>query len=375
MIDNIQHNHSGHDHQIHDHSHAHSHDYEGFESFFSNQFSDIIQHAIVITTFVFLMMLVIEYINVQTQGLWQRKLKKNKFSQYLFAALLGAIPGCLGAYTAVALFSHKLISFGAVVTTMIATSGDEAFMMFAMIPKEAVIITVSLFVIAIISGLLADKFVKASWITSKFKENKLPIHEEEKDCKCIDKTNLISKSFSVHRILISALLIVIAALIIFGVLSLHGQLWMQITMLIAIAFSLFIVLSVPEHFLKEHLWDHIVKVHIPKIFLWTFLTLLAVGILMSFIDVETFISNNKILVMMIAVLIGIIPQSGPHLIFITLFMNGTIPISVLFANSISQDGHGMLPLLAESKRAFIAVKLFNVLVAFAVGYLLLFLGF
>jgi hypothetical protein len=150
---------------------------------------------------------------------------------------------------------------------------------------------------------------------------------------------------------------------------------MQITMLIAIAFSLFIVLSVPEHFLKEHLWDHIVKVHIPKIFLWTFLTLLAVGILMSFIDVETFISNNKILVMMIAVLIGIIPQSGPHLIFITLFMNGTIPISVLFANSISQDGHGMLPLLAESKRAFIAVKLFNVLVAFAVGYLLLFLGF
>ena len=92
----------------------------------------IFLHALMITGFVFIMMLVIEYINVQSKGLWQKNLSKNKWRQYLIAGFLGAIPGCLGAFTMVAMFSHKLVSFGALVTTMIATSGDEAFVMFAM---------------------------------------------------------------------------------------------------------------------------------------------------------------------------------------------------------------------------------------------------
>jgi hypothetical protein len=35
--------------------------------------------------------------------------------------------------------------------------------------------------------------------------------------------------------------------------------------------ALFIVSTVPEHFLEERLWEHIVKVHIPRVFLWTFI--------------------------------------------------------------------------------------------------------
>jgi hypothetical protein len=35
--------------------------------------------------------------------------------------------------------------------------------------------------------------------------------------------------------------------------------------------ALFIVSTVPEHFLEEHLSEHIVKVHIPRVFLWTFI--------------------------------------------------------------------------------------------------------
>jgi len=64
-----------------------------------------------ITGFVFVMMLVIEYINVQSKGLWQKSLTKNKWRQYIIAGILGAIPGCLGAFTMVAMFSHRLVSF------------------------------------------------------------------------------------------------------------------------------------------------------------------------------------------------------------------------------------------------------------------------
>jgi hypothetical protein len=37
------------------------------------------------------------------------------------------------------------------------------------------------------------------------------------------------------------------------------------------------------------------------------------------------------------------------------------------ANSIVQDGHGMLPLLAESKKSFLWVKIINIIVGLIVG--------
>ncbi len=118
----------------------------------------ILKQAVMITGFVFVMMLVIEYINVQTNGIWQDKLSGNRWRQYIFAAFLGAIPGCLGAFTVVALFSHRLVSFGAIVAAMIATSGDEAFVMLAMFPKTAILLTVIIFIVGIIAGFLTDKF-------------------------------------------------------------------------------------------------------------------------------------------------------------------------------------------------------------------------
>ncbi len=145
--------------------------------------------------------------------------------------------------------------------------------------------------------------------------------------------------------------------------------------MLAFVFALFIVLTVPNHFMKEHIWEHIVKVHVPKIFLWIFGTLLLMHFLMTYIDVEAWISTNMYVVLLIAVIIGIIPESGPHLIFVTLFAQGSIPFSILLASSIAQDGHGMLPMLAESRRGFIAVKIVNMIYATIVGLTTFLLGF
>jgi hypothetical protein len=57
---------------------------------------------------------------------------------------------------------------------------------------------------------------------------------------------------------------------------------------------------------------------------------------------------------------GIIPESGPHLVFVTLFAQGAPPFAILLANSIVQDGHGTLPLLAVSRAAFLWLKLVNI---------------
>jgi len=330
----------------------------------------VIKHAIMITGFVFVMMLVIEYINVLTKGVWQNNISKNKWKQYILAAILGAIPGCLGAFTAVALYSHRLISFGAVVTAMIATSGDEAFVMFAMFPLKALWLTLAIFIIGIIGGFLADRFPVFAKSNSEFNESSFPIHEEE-------KVSLFSKKFisenfktlSFQRISIIAIILFYLIAVGTGVIAGGEKFWIKVTIYSVVTFALFVVFTVPEHFLSEHLWEHIVKVHILRIFLWTFGTLLVVHYLMNYIDLNSIVADNMFLILILAVLIGVIPESGPHLIFVTLFAAGTIPFSILLASSISQDGHGMLPLLAESKKSFIYVKAVNVVIAFIVGAL------
>jgi len=78
--------------------------------------------------------------------------------------------------------------------------------------------------------------------------------------------------------------------------------------------------------------------------------------------------------MLIACLIGLIPESGPHMIFVTLFAQGAIPFGILLASSVVQDGHGMLPLLAESKRSFVSVKIINFSIGFLAGVVCLMIG-
>jgi hypothetical protein len=86
-----------------------------------------------------------------------------------------------------------------------------------------------------------------------------------------------------------------------------------------------------------------------------------------FFDLDGWVRENRIYALAMAILIGLIPESGPHIVFITLFANGSIPFSVLLANSIVQEGHAGLPLLAESKRGFLWMKAISVTVGLIVG--------
>ena len=144
--------------------------------------------------------------------------------------------------------------------------------------------------------------------------------------------------------------------------------WLKVTVILASLFSLFVIITVPEHFLAEHLWNHIVKIHLPTIFFWTLGILLLIHILMHFFDVGSWLTNNIYIVLLIAALVCLIPESGPHLIFVTLFFNGSIPFSILLTISIVQDGHGMIPMLAESKRGFVIVKIINLIVGLIIGF-------
>src|SRR4030042_3835812 len=102
-------------------------------------FIDVIRQTIMITSLVLIMMLIIEYFNIISRGKWHKTIYTSKFKQVFIAALLGLVPGCIGGFAAVSMFTHKLLNFGALTANMIASLGDESFVIISMIPHTAII--------------------------------------------------------------------------------------------------------------------------------------------------------------------------------------------------------------------------------------------
>jgi len=336
----------------------------------------VIRHALMITGFVAVMMLLIEYLNVLSRGEWQTRLSTRPWGQYLLGAFLGATPGCLGAFAAVSMYAHRKLSLGAVVTAMIATSGDESFVLFALVPQTAFLITALLALIGIGAGALTD-LIFNNRLTTKLSCDLDIVFHEKTHCHCFNLKQIPVqwKNCSGTRGILTASLI----LFLFGLVS--GQIgpahwnWIRITLLLTSAFALFIAITVPDHFLEEHLWKHVVCEHVPRVFLWTFGALLAMHFLVDRWQLAYTLHKGKWFLMGAAGLIGLVPESGPHLFFTTLYAKGHAPFSVLLTSSIVQDGHGMLPMLAHSRRAFLIIKLINLIVGLFIGALLMAIGY
>ena len=457
-------------------------------------FVDILRNAVLITGLVVVMMMMIESLNIESRGMVFKGLKKTKFGQVIVAALLGSIPGCMGGFATVSLYTHRLFSFGALVAMMIASSGDEAFVMLAMVPQEALVLFVVLFVIAVVIGVVTD------FVHERAHRRHCDKHDHSE---CGDEPDCV-EGYVVHEcgcdshgsegghehggkrhygwkrmVMFVGLAVFIAALgtghlghdhgahghsshaehsvasghgkqeirgnvshghsshaehsvasghgkqetrgnVSHGhsshaehsVASGHGKQeirgnvslspeatecheghmhceeghchsehdegsftidllsedWMNVLFAGLSVIVLFVLLFASDHFVEEHLWNHIVRKHLPTIFAWTFGVLLVLGVGLQYVEIDRWISDNTALMILLATVIGIIPESGPHMIFVTLFAAGVVPFPVLLASSISQDGHASIPLLAESKKSFAWAKLINCIVALVAGF-------
>ena len=338
---------------------------------------DAFRNAVLITGLVVVMMMMIESLNIESKGMVFKGLKKTRFGQVVIAALLGSIPGCMGGFATVSLYTHRMFSFGALVAMMIASSGDEAFVMLAMIPEQAMLLFAILFTLAIVVGVTVDLFHGKAHSVETDCHDGYVVHESEEVPK---------RHFGWKRILMFVgLALFIAALATGHLGHEHGgheghvhehhhhidllsEEWMNMLFAGLSVIVLFVLIFASDHFVEGHLWNHIIKRHLPTIFAWTFGVLLILGIGMQYVELDKWISSNTALMILLATLIGIIPESGPHMIFVTLFAAGVVPFPVLLASSISQDGHASIPLLAESRKSFAWAKLINCLVALAAGY-------
>ena len=437
--------------------------------------ADVLRNSILITGLVITMMLLIEYINVQTQGQLSGRLRNSSFFQVVLGSLLGLIPGCMGGFATVSLYTHGVIGLGALVAMMIASSGDEAFVMLAMVPKEALILAAILLPLSIIVGLAVNFFTKGrklqhscpddfrihsndrhhddghghcdhsgdcphpsfkallhpSWqrivmllgvgtftlclgmglfehshgaeaegcesghshgAACECCEGAHAGHEAEAVCKdaghgaeiacedagheaeaeCTEASCGCCESGHSHE--------AEAAACESGHTVKHGinlldEYWLNLIFALVGLFVLYFLATSNEHFIKEHLWKHVICRHLLPIFCWSAGALLLIEIGLHYLDIGPWLKENVAILILLAALIGIIPESGPHMVFITMFASGLVPFSVLLSSSISQDGHAGLPLLAEDKKGFLMAKAINVVVALLAGYLCYMIGY
>jgi len=273
---------------------------------------EALENAIEITLLVFLMMVIVDFFNVRTRGMLLNLIQKKTWRPYFLASLLGVIPGCFGSFMAVTMYVHGLLGFGALVGNMVAATGDAAFLMISVYPEVAVILFAILFVAGIIFGPITQ-FIANRLHFVPCKECQLQeYHAEEKNVK---------------------------------------------------------------HYFTEHIWHHIIKEHLLRVFLWIIGTLFIINLAMHFWDLKGFVQAHPLWVFFLAALTGLIPDSGPNFVFALLFGQGAIPFSVLLTNSISQDGHGILPLLSYTVRDTVYVKLYCLVISLIIGGIALLLGF
>jgi len=334
--------------------------------------TDVIEQSVLITSFVIVMMVIVEYFNVLSRGDWLEKLAAKPALQYLLAGVLGVLPGCLGAFSVVAMYSHGVVSLGALVAAMIATSGDESFVMLATIPKETLLLSFILLLLGISAGWTTDRLMQKLKLTKGKSCDKMSLHGFDY-CKCFSGKEIVTqwRRPSRLRLILTAILAAILYSTFSGYLGPPSWNWIRITLIIVTASGLFIIVTVPEHFLRDHLWKHVVISHATRILLWTAAALMVSTWISMNLDITAWLAKHQATLIVVAAIVGIIPESGPHLIFVTMFAKGSIPFSVLLVNSIVQDGHGLLPLLGQSRRDFVVVKGINLVVGLIVGLALL----
>jgi hypothetical protein len=335
----------------------------------------ILKHALMITVFVFVMMLIVDFLDmfsekrltaIMTGGIWR---------QYAVASFFGVTPGCLGAFMNVSLYVHGLLSFGALTGAMIATSGDEAFVMLAKFPGTAMLLFGLLFVLSIPLAWVADKIVKAtgyipceSCILQEYHPEMEVYHFSWKGL----AENLTRISLVRSLLLLIFGFFIVAVLV--GVAGPQSWDWERITLLILLLLGVLILVSVSDHYLKDHIWSHIIRAHLWRVFLWTFLALVVVHMGLNYWNFKSLISNNIPWMFVLGALVAVIPESGPHLVFVMLFAEGLIPFSVLFTSSFVQDGHGILPLLSYTVKDSILIKILNFIFGLGIGMVLYVIG-
>jgi hypothetical protein len=318
----------------------------------------------------------------------------------LAGAALGAVPGCGGAIVVLPLYLRGEVSYGTVIATLTATMGDSSFVLLAADPRLGILVHGGLLVVGTVTGAIVDKLGIAprGRPDPTVAAATLAVTSPPSTVGAAAAPLGITGRPQVHRVPYGAIgfwMLTLAAFVVAvpTVLQLVeparfdvGRLpTTTILGLLGAGASVVITLATRVGAHLEHasrpVADRPREVLVETA---TETARIATWVVVAFVGYEVVVATTGLdiaalpsigmLGVLAGALLGLLPGCGPQLVLTGLWAQGALPLSVLAANALSQDGDALIPLLAADRRAAVLASVITVVPGLAVGGVLLAFG-
>lgn len=364
------------------------------------------------------------YINYKTNENFTYIISKNRKLQPLIGALIGIIPGCGGSLAIIPLYTQGKLSFGAIVASLIASMGDAAFILISSNFKVYLIVSIVGAITGIVTGYIVDFFKLGKRLN--LRPYNLNTGIKKSSCGCNHsisdnsydnlKNNKIHKLayFITHKIGYKVYLVVlIIGFLIMSIshsgsgnshyyeyetttsitkehehnhdsenvlVNLSNELEEGIA-ITGILLSLLYTLCyriVSKNYnvdkddrstLKNVLINGVAEISF--VISWIFVAYVIYDIILLFIGGEQQIANLVLYAgigsVFIGALLGLIPGCGVQILLMSFYLKGHLPLGAVIANSISQDGDALFPIIALDKKSAFWATIITTIPAIVVG--------
>jgi len=375
-----------------------------------------------VTVFVAAMVLLFSWLQYISAGRFVDTIRANTAWQPVIGALMGITPGCGGAIVMMPMYARGYVTYGTVISTLIATLGDAAFVLIGAAVTDrsfiAPVIAVHLisFIVGISWGYLVDGMkITPSNPLGKFSPNyndnspsRTVLQETNENMSEVfddlgreEKTGwgyfLLHQGYTVWWIVTSLGLIFAILLLVWNAqdadftleinynpLTLDGF----ITWVGLIGTSLSVILYISQknwisddseasigdklYSLRETMIHSASETAFVTFWVMSAYLIFEFSMLFSGMnEADLALFGDGIIAVILAAVIGLIPGCGPQIIAITAYTKDLISFPALVANAISQDGDALFPLLVRHRVASIWATVHTTIPALIVGICLM----
>lgn len=306
-------------------------------------------------------------------------------------ALLGVIPGCGGAILLVPLYRRGTISFGTIVAALVATMGDSSFVLIAAAPRTAVVVHIVLLLAGVATGVLVD-LLRFSPPRTALPIGAVSDRVPSTVGAAAAVPNISGRGVFVRRpsptlvafwSLIGAGSIVSLPLLaqVTDPTGLARMVGVDVHLLLGATGSAAMVALALASRGRAHVCvvpgSNRVALRdaareTARVTAWVVVAFVAFEVLMLLPTLDPSVLPVAGLTGVVAgAIVGLVPSCGPQIVLTGLYTQGALPVAVLLANALSQDGDALLPLLATDRRAALVAAALTTFPGVVIGWVVL----
>lgn len=304
----------------------------------------------------------------------------------LVAAALTMPPGCGGAILVMAAYARGAVSYGAAIAALVATMGDASWVLLAADPVLTVQLKLSLLVIGASTGWLVD----ALGIAPRRRADARPTQQSIRHAPVVADLPA-SVAMAVRTPVLSRHEIGVLPVLLWVLVGGGATVSVPVTFQLLDASNLYLLLGVlgtslavvwfvrrgcrladdDEQTAREGSYAQVLRhggYEVAFVTVWVAVAYVA----WSLVTHVTGFDGSQlplfgILGVVVGACIGLVPGCAVQIVFAGIFAAGGMPLATLVANTISQDGDALLPLLALEHRSALLATVLTTIPALLVG--------